>query len=365
MVYGTTQLSYRKTEELLARVRHQQDAPIPFRTLQDKTECEGHEIMAQMDQQAVETLQDHGFTPAGEPTDAAQDRSEQPMATLQQQKVEQAIKDKAPDAEWIPEMATNPVSYENPEQSVEASLDDVSVKRQKTSRKGSHEESGKRKYAHNTIAHIRHTENSYILNGHGTLHVLRLILAFLLHNDLLRFNLIFFVDGQRFLYTSILKAFAWFSPLQIILDWHHLDKKCKELLSMALKGRFVRNELLEELLPCLWNGCVDRAIELLRSVDSAKVKNQQVLDQLIAYLERNRPYIPCYSVRKHLGLRNSSNQGEKANDLVVSNRQKHNGMSWSKPGSNALAAVTALVRNNEYKRWFQSGTLTFGFCSAA
>jgi hypothetical protein len=47
--------------------------------------------------------------------------------------------------------------------------------------------------------------------------------------------------------------------------------------------------------------------------------------------------------------------------LVVSDRQKHNGMSWSKPGSVALAAVTALVRNQEYKRWFQAGTLSFSF----
>ncbi len=34
---------------------------------------------------------------------------------------------------------------------------------------------------------------------------------------------------------------------------------------------------------------------------------------------------------------------------------------WSKPGSVALAAVTALVRNQEYKQWFQTGTLSFSF----
>jgi hypothetical protein len=62
-----------------------------------------------------------------------------------------------------------------------------------------------------------------------------------------------------------------------------------------------------------------------------------------------------------LGLRNSSNRGEKANDLIVSDRQKHNGMSWSKSGSVALATVSALVTNREYKRWFQTGTLSFCF----
>jgi hypothetical protein len=126
----------------------------------------------------------------------------------------------------------------------------------------------------------------------------------------------------------------------------------------------MRNALLEELLPCLWNGCVDRAITLLQSVEPAKVKNPKALTDLIGYLERNRPYLPCYSVRKHLELRNSSNQGEKTNDLVVSDRQKHNGMSWSKPGSVALAAITALVRNQEYKRWFHTGTLSFAFSAS-
>jgi len=104
--------------------------------------------------------------------------------------------------------------------------------------------------------------------------------------------------------------------------------------------------------------------KLLHSVKPAQIKNGKALTDLIGYLERNRPYIPCYSVRKHLGLANSSNRGEKANDLVVSDRQKHNGMSWSNLGSVALAAVTAMVRNQEYRRWFQTNTLSFTFSAS-
>jgi len=63
------------------------------------------------------------------------------------------------------------------------------------------------------------------------------VLAFLLRNHLLTYNLHFFVDGQRTLYTTILCAFAWLSSFQIVLDWYHLEKRCKEQLSMALKGR--------------------------------------------------------------------------------------------------------------------------------
>ncbi len=41
------------------------------------------------------------------------------------------------------------------------------------------------------------------------------------------------------------------------------------------------------------------------------------------------------------------------NDLLVSNRQKHKGMSWSESGSMAIAALEALTRNNEYQHWFE------------
>ena len=69
----------------------------------------------------------------------------------------------------------------------------------------------------------------------------------------------------------------------------------------------------------------------------------------MSYLFWGKPY----AVRKRLGLRNSSNIGEKMNDLLVSDRQKHNGMSWSPGGSIALAALEALKRNHEYEHWFE------------
>jgi len=46
-------------------------------------------------------------------------------------------------------------------------------------------------------------------------------------------------------------------------------------------------------------------------------------------------------------------QGEKMNDVLISDRQKHNGMSWSVSGSSALAALEALKRNNTSRHWFE------------
>ena len=58
------------------------------------------------------------------------------------------------------------------------------------------------------------------------------------------------------------------------------------------------------------------------------------------------------ALRANLGLRNSSNPVEKANDLVVAGRQKHNGMAWSPEGSGALAALQMIYLNNQPDLWF-------------
>ena len=104
----------------------------------------------------------------------------------------------------------------------------------------------------------------------------------------------------------------------------------QEQLSLALKGRNIRNETLDTLKPLLWHGLTDKAVAHLESIGKDSIKKIESLDKLMEYLKRNKPYIPCYAVRKELNLCNSSAIGEKMNDLVVSSRQKHNGMSWSK-----------------------------------
>lgn len=111
-----------------------------------------------------------------------------------------------------------------------------------------------------------------------------------------------------------------------------------------MKGRFIRNEILDNLNPLLWYGLIDEAINRLEAIDKDSIRQEEKLDKLIAYLRRNRLYIPCYAVRKELSLCNSNAIGEKMNDLVVSSCQKHNGMSWSKAGSVGLATITAIKK---------------------
>ncbi len=111
----------------------------------------------------------------------------------------------------------------------------------------------------------------------------------------------------------------------------------------------------------LWSQTVkfDPRAVYLRDLDPEKIKPGQSVETLIGYFERNQDYIPCYALRKQLGLRNSSNRGEKANDLCVAGRQKHQGMSWSKAGSVALASVVTMSRNQQLVRWSRTHRLDF------
>jgi flavin-binding protein dodecin len=361
-VYGTVEDSYRQAGQLINRVRHQAGAT-PVRTLHDSSEREGQEVQQHLAEKAKEILAEKGFDPEGHPNAVTKQALPQRKELLPAEQVAEAIKGLEVEPEIATEVVNNPVPYENPTQSANVSIDDVSVKRQTEERNQPSAEPQQRKYLHQTVAHIQHGSKTYLLNGFGVVAVLRLVLAFLLHNELLDYNLIVFFDGHKSLGRAIVRAFAWFKPLQLILDWYHLKKKCKELLSLACKGRQVRNDLLAQLMPLLWHGCVDGAIALLQATDLSTIKNKKALDDLIDYLEYHRASIPCYAVRKKLGLRNGSNPGEKANDLLVSDRQKDNGMSWSRLGSVALASLTALVKNNEYKTWFSSQTIAFTFAA--
>ena len=111
----------------------------------------------------------------------------------------------------------------------------------------------------------------------------------------------------------------------------------------------------------LWYGNINGAIKLLWNIDAKKVKNYEYIKKLIEYFERVRAYVPCYALRKELGLRNSSNLGEKSNDLIVSSRQKNNGMSWSDDGSHAFASVSAIYRNQQLSNWVHSRRIDFDF----
>jgi hypothetical protein len=150
-----------------------------------------------------------------------------------------------------------------------------------------------------------------------------------------------------------------FCTVTVILDWFHLRKRCCELLSMALRGgksNFpMQYEVKRRLFRMLWAGNVEAACAYLEGLEEEKLKCRARLEELVRYLRAREPQIACYAVRRALGLRVSSNRVEKANDLVVSSRQKHDGMSWSRQGSWSRAAVRALYLNRGAAAWLETG----------
>lgn len=342
-----------------------------MRTLQEVSEREGQRIGEAIEQKAAQSLPKAGFTEAGTPQRAPARYGPKPPYRLKPTVVALAAASCGAEPSWQAEIQANPVAYENPIRTVNVSIDDVGVKKQKEPRSAAAKPPAAREapaaaapeesrhYVHNTVAHIQKEAAAYTLNGHGAVAVLRLVIAFLCFNDLLSYNLIFFVDGQRTRHTAILAAFAWFRHLQIILDWYHLQKKCEQQLSLALAGRTIRNQVLDARLKLLWYGLVDRALQYLQTLPAEQIKNGDALQVMIGYLERHKSCIPVYVIRQALGLRNSSNRGEKHNDLVVSERQKHNGMSWSKSGSVGLATLTAAIQNDEAQTWLKKGQIAF------
>ena len=359
MIYGDTEQSYRKTTDLINRVRHQEQGGTAYRTLRENTEKEGTELIDFIAEKSKRVLQKHDFTEDGIYQGHNETYTNTEPATLPAEKVAEAAK-KIGDKFDITEILNNPVCYEDPEKTVNAAIDDVNVKKQKQTREKvkSHEET-KRKYVHNTVVHMKKGDQRYTLNGYGIKTVLCFVIAFILNNNLIGNRFQFFTDGHKTLIETIFKCFSWYKNIGMILDWYHLKKKCKEQLSLGMKGRVFRNQVLEQLLPLLWHGLTDKAVVLIKEIPCSQIKDSAATDKLIEYLNRNKPYIPCYAIRKELGLCNSSSIGEKMNDLVVSERQKHNGMSWSLPGSVALATITALKRNGESTRWFEKRGLRF------
>jgi hypothetical protein len=360
LIYGTAEESFRKTAALINRIRYQEAGGTPFRMVRETTEREGVLLQEHLEEKVDFIFQENQFTLEGHPQDTILNNLSLASSLIEEELKELLVDSDLSEA-WTTDILSNPVAYEAPPSAVMISLDDVGAKRQKARREqAAHAPPGKKKrsYVQNTVIHIEQGGRSYVLNGHGVMWVLRLLVAFLLHNQLLGKTFVFFVDGHT-LYSSVLACFSWYTNKLVILDWYHLHKKCKELLSMALNGRDIRNAVLKNLMPLLWHGLVDQAIAYLKSLPEAEIKNEDERIHLVQYLAKNRPMIPVYAVRRELGLRNSSNRGEKANDLLVAERQKHNGMSWSPSGSVALASVTALKHNREYHKWFRERKIAF------
>ena len=109
----------------------------------------------------------------------------------------------------------------------------------------------------------------------------------------------FFIDGARDLQNAIMDMLGW-RYYKKILDWYHLEKKRKELFSMGIKGKAVKEGVLTMLLSLLWLRKVDEAVEYLKNLNINTIKCKKKIAELIGYFDRNMSSMPCYALRKSL-----------------------------------------------------------------
>lgn len=360
-------LSYRSAVSVLNRLLHREnDRCIKVSTLEDRIESQGGSLSESYMQEADAILRHNGVE---DPDGVITPESPVPPSVLSPDLP--ALLEEAVLRKFIVDYnrgrdKDRVLKYDGATCRVEPSadrccyisIDDVGVRFQKGRRKGKYKKD--RKFVENTVIHIQSGNLQYTITSTGMRDAFKLLVAFLLGNGLLEnHRLVFFTDGAVCIREYIEKYFG-FRQFTVILDWLHLKKKCNELLSMAIKGsKEEKGDIKRELVSILWTGRGDKAIKFIETIKNDKIKSTKWLDGIKEYISRKIPNLTCYAMRHELGLRISSNRVEKANDMVVASRQKHNGMSWSTRGSGALAVITTAQINGELLHWIKTGCVKF------
>lgn len=136
--------------------------------------------------------------------------------------------------------------------------------------------------------------------------------------------------------------------ITLILDWYHLGKKLREFLSMISRNKAEKTEHSKFLFFNLWRGQINEVLTYLKT--QIKARNQEKLAELITYITKHKSEIINYELRRQTGKTIGSGRMEKGVDLVIGNRQKHKGMSWSSLGSRALAILKVTECNGQWQQ---------------
>jgi len=130
------------------------------------------------------------------------------------------------------------------------------------------------------------------------------------------------------------------------LCWYHLCKRVYEGLSGLGLSKEVRKKLEREILGHLWRGEHCQAVWRLWALRSS-ARNGKRIDDLIGYLLRKKRQLVHYEECQSRGEWIASTRVEKWNDVAVSERCKHRGMSWTESGVLAVAAYAENAKKND------------------
>ena len=317
--------SYRDNRAHLNRYRRPWQGGTPVTTLQDNAQKEGARVLDFLERHRQRILAAHEFEGQGQPSEAwvtkvtagADRRLKAEVVDEQLAAVAEEMDQRGFSLQQIAaarQRAAGAV-YEDPTHCTNVSVDDGQVKQQKAHREyagaaapggsaavappsaplGAASEAGNpsRPKVANTVVRIEQGTRRFTLSAPSLGQVLRFVLAFLLHNDLLGGRVHLFSDGYRSLQDTLVAFFAWHPRVWLVLDGYHVVKKFKEDLSRACCAREVRNRHLVPLVRFLWYGMVTEARRYLDTIPTAEGKDPASIERLRKYLERNEHSIPC------------------------------------------------------------------------
>jgi len=183
----STDMSDRKSTARLNRIRHETTG-IKTTTYRNMVEDEGKAIQKLIETKSEEALMSNGFTRDGEisenvgfkPEESRHIEIEAIVSAMSELNIKQC----------------NPTDYESREDSIKISADDVCVKRQ-TEIRPRIENDEQPKRVNNTVIHVENRDGKYILNAANLFCALKILLGFLLCNNSLEKQLVFFSDGAR------------------------------------------------------------------------------------------------------------------------------------------------------------------------
>jgi hypothetical protein len=242
--------------------------------------------------------------------------------------------------------------YNKEEKEVYVMIDDVGVKAQKPKRKEERNNKDKKRID-TTVGLISDESGNYIALTHGVNRKGETIYAFelSLHDKLREIHqcnkpmpIVAITDGARSIRLSLHAVFGL--SVCIILDWYHLQKKVIDLMTMISTKKSGKDEHILNIKALLWKGYVNLSIDYIKKLEI--VRNKEKQNELINYLEKHKTEIIDYELRQSIGKPIGSGRGEKANDIIISHRQKKKGMSWSQKGSSALAIIKVHQLQQKY-----------------
>ena len=162
-------------------------------------------------------------------------------------------------------------------------------------------------------------------------------------------NLVAVTDGARGIRQRLFAVFG--ATVIVILDWYHLCKRLRQLMSMIAVNQVEKKQHLKFLLAQLWQGKTTIALEYLKH--QVNPRNRDKWQELSGYLEKHQHEIINYKRRNQVGKTIGSGRVEKGVDLSVGSRQKNKGMSWSRLGSKALSLLKVVELNGQWQQlWF-------------